>query len=417
MVALKHSIISCILLFTSICVLADESSYAGEVQEVYPESGLRFTLSPWLNSLQSTPYTLKRWTWGLIPAECYAAGAAAERYGAQPWSPYQMEVFDVTYEDCSHEPQIVCRHSKAPSSIDEIARRVGQIPVLARQHTSYFVVLSHHTGENSCTSYVTRASVVMIGHCKSMQFYLDRAAALVNHVLSIGTGENRGYSYSKEWRTVTAQGTCVPDKWYAENWDRHFAALFSMVALHGSGIDSIFSLETGLRPQDCMLDIMNLAIHKLLVEKPILKYDRNARCTGRLWRLGPVVCMGPYARSEYPVVCADLSDYDGVLLPITPKVPEAPPLPEVPTPPTPPTVPDSDGPKLPIPPTPPTPPSVPQQPSPPSPPSPPTPPTVPTGPVVPRPPQEDLERRNNERLVARSVPAAKTGVQKRAFTA
>ncbi|RPA72889.1 hypothetical protein BJ508DRAFT_334580 [Ascobolus immersus RN42] len=116
---------------------------------------------------------------------------------------------------------------------------------------------------------------------------------------------------SEEWKRMVEKDTCVPDYLARLDWTEDFSSVFVMAAYHGSALgNSIFAVQSdsGQRPQDCMLNQMNGAIHILLNERPMLKHDWNARCEGPVWlQRSPTVCMGEDARRDNK--CDGVPDY------------------------------------------------------------------------------------------------------------
>ncbi|KAK8069826.1 hypothetical protein PG994_006442 [Apiospora phragmitis] len=62
---------------------------------------------------------------------------AAEQENLNPW---EMEVYSVKYDDCD-EPWTICRHFSDPSSIAEMVKVFGKIPIGIREYVSTLVTL------------------------------------------------------------------------------------------------------------------------------------------------------------------------------------------------------------------------------------------------------------------------------------
>jgi hypothetical protein len=67
------------------------------------------------------------------------------------FSPYDIQVFNVTYSDCGM-PWVMCRHHSSEISQYQMVEMFGRLPVHMRQWVRLII------GESTCPSYV-----VMIG--------------------------------------------------------------------------------------------------------------------------------------------------------------------------------------------------------------------------------------------------------------
>jgi hypothetical protein len=61
-----------------------------------------------------------------LPARCHDVAESWENK-----SPYDMEVYNVLYEDCD-TPWVICRHKDAPMSIEKMIDNFGRLPVRLR---------------------------------------------------------------------------------------------------------------------------------------------------------------------------------------------------------------------------------------------------------------------------------------------
>ncbi|RGP67122.1 hypothetical protein FSPOR_6178 [Fusarium sporotrichioides] len=77
--------------------------------------------------LPQTPHTLTKWPWGQLPKQCKVLAAQ------ENLSPYDMDVYDVLYEDCP-QPWVICHHHKSPSPVEKIADNFGRVPVGLRNY-------------------------------------------------------------------------------------------------------------------------------------------------------------------------------------------------------------------------------------------------------------------------------------------
>lgn len=80
-----------------------------------------------------------------IPRYCY------DNVKGSDLDPNDVEVFDVTYDDC-FAAWIMCRHKDAPWSIDRLAESFGRLPVRAREHVANVLLLPNPGGTYASTS-------------------------------------------------------------------------------------------------------------------------------------------------------------------------------------------------------------------------------------------------------------------------
>ncbi|RPA72888.1 hypothetical protein BJ508DRAFT_334579 [Ascobolus immersus RN42] len=254
-----------------------------------------------LKDLPKTAYTKKQWDWGKLPRVCFETAQVHNLY----CDPHEVEVYEITYEDCDN-PKIFCRCVYAEASIDEVAERVGQIPVKARQYVGVFSIYSSN---KDAAAWASGPEVAIFGRVEHMSIYIHEIA---HHLDLYAVGgkdwfaDYFPYSGLSAWRNKVAKDSCVPDEYSKKSYAEDYANALVMAAYHGM-IGDIFNLQTGQRPQGCMLEQLNTAIHHTIVERQLLTYDPSARCDIH-WKEFAVVCQGYLARETGR--CEGLPDYD-----------------------------------------------------------------------------------------------------------
>ncbi|KAK3985817.1 hypothetical protein QBC44DRAFT_373682 [Cladorrhinum sp. PSN332] len=76
----------------------------------------------------------KRLPWGTIPQFCFENATQALLGDQRYCSPYDVEVYEVTYNDCADHPVVMCRCHNASVSIHQMLHDFGKVPVKARQY-------------------------------------------------------------------------------------------------------------------------------------------------------------------------------------------------------------------------------------------------------------------------------------------
>lgn len=95
------------------------------------------------NLLAPADHTISQWTNNLIPATCKDR-VESRKYNGTQLSASDVEVFNVTYDDCDGEgdrPWVFCRHKDAEASQDTLAEMFGRLPVRMRSYLKHLVAV------------------------------------------------------------------------------------------------------------------------------------------------------------------------------------------------------------------------------------------------------------------------------------
>ncbi|KAK0726284.1 hypothetical protein B0T21DRAFT_452948 [Apiosordaria backusii] len=241
-------------------------------------------LGPVLQSRLRTPqYTVNKWPWGLIPLRCRAV-AEQENY-----TPYDIEVYDVTYSDCPTK-WVLCRHNQSPTSPAQFFDRVGRLPVGFRDYLRHFILLPSRGATHAYTySDLGDAIILGDGHGSNAQtLYVHEIAHTVDW------HHNRA-STTQGWLNAYNAASAVSDDYARRNQAENFAQE-TVIAMYDSvvtpnGIPGVNSGWQQIAP-------MYQYIKNLLGDK-IQRIDSKV-CTRNvgipLW--DTTVCMGPAARDS-----------------------------------------------------------------------------------------------------------------------
>ncbi|RPA73996.1 hypothetical protein BJ508DRAFT_244123 [Ascobolus immersus RN42] len=274
---------SLLTLFTSaVAVLAQNGPPASHANKF---SGLNVLDSAYsgasfgLNNIPQSSYSKYKWPWGTLPKNCYDI-AVNNNY----CNPYDVEAYDITYNDCPNNPAVVCRCNNAQVSIDTLAQKIGRIPVKARQWISHWTAWP----ASSCNAWYQNGHVTILGACTAQSVYFHEVGHGMDQYVA-GPGNNY-YSAGQEWKNKVNAGTCVPDSYAKSSWQESYAQVAVMAAYHGN-VQSIWNLGV-----NCMADQMG-RVNEQLIDTGIkaYKYQQGATCN-RFWTRAQPVCMGPAAR-------------------------------------------------------------------------------------------------------------------------
>lgn len=251
---------------------SNKFSGLGLLDEAY--SGASFGL----NQITAASYTKTKWAWGKVPDNCYNT-AVNNNY----CNPYDIEVYEVKYNDCDISPTVICRCNNANLSIDAMATRIAKLPPKARQWISVF----HAFPAASCSAWYQNGQVVFLGACTAQSVFFHEVGHGMDQY-AIGPWNNY-YSASQEWKDKVLAGSCVPDQYAKSSWQESYAQVAVMAAYHGN-VQSIWNLNVG-----CMSDQMGKVNEQLIDKARIFKRVAGDKCD-RSWGAPVPVCMGPAAR-------------------------------------------------------------------------------------------------------------------------
>ncbi|KAH7322465.1 hypothetical protein B0I35DRAFT_476415 [Stachybotrys elegans] len=112
------------------------------------ESGL-------FNSLRPHQSNIGQWEWGWIPLRCHDVAIA------EGFNPYDIEVYDVFYDDCG-SAWVFCRHHDAEMDLTSMRDVFGRMPARTRQYVRTIMALP---GTRSAYTFSDLGDVVFFGDC------------------------------------------------------------------------------------------------------------------------------------------------------------------------------------------------------------------------------------------------------------
>ncbi|KAL2129550.1 hypothetical protein VTI74DRAFT_7615 [Chaetomium olivicolor] len=89
-------------------------------------------------------FTISKWNNGKMPERCYYWGVTADH-----WNPTEFIIYNVTFDDCTFSPSVVCWHPTAPKNVTQIATEISRIPAKLRQSISMYLVYGDLDSDNT----------------------------------------------------------------------------------------------------------------------------------------------------------------------------------------------------------------------------------------------------------------------------
>ncbi|KAK5999218.1 Conidiation-specific protein 13 [Cladobotryum mycophilum] len=163
--------------------------------------------------LKPTHSTHDAWEWGWIPDIC------RDRANAEKLNPYDVEVFNVHYDDCS-QPWIMCRHHNAPMSQSQMIDLFGRMPVHMRQ---WVRTITAFPGPRSAYTLSGSGDSVFFG---DSQNYPTLFAHEIGHTLdhnSVPGYSGTDFSASQIWLDNYNADSAISDSYAATNQAENFA--------------------------------------------------------------------------------------------------------------------------------------------------------------------------------------------------
>ena len=142
-------------------------------------------------------------------------------------------------------------------TIDTIAKRVGQLPIKARQYQG---IVCSFWGEN-CAAFSDSVNNVFFGDCTDNEsvFFHELSHNLDHHV--VGGSLNKPYSSTQDWVDTVLKGTCLPDRYAKADWHETYAQVGVLAAYHAT-VHSIFDTSPD-KNIDCLKDSVIKVISQL----------------------------------------------------------------------------------------------------------------------------------------------------------
>ncbi|KAI5461905.1 hypothetical protein BGZ63DRAFT_423228 [Mariannaea sp. PMI_226] len=227
--------------------------------------------------LSPTHSTWDKWGWGWIPQACQAITQS------KGLSPYDIEVYDVHYDDCD-SAFIICRHNRAQMSVIQMIDAFGRMPIHDRQWTQHILALP----ASSCSAGTGGAVTTFYGPCYIPSVFVHEFTHTLDAFANDKTGADNNihvYSTTSPYRQAIAKDSCVPDS-YANTSPQEDYAQVSVLALYEKvnpgGLDPI-------GPWRCLVNSKNN------LDSIIGSELTPGGTCNRRWADSLIVCMGPAA--------------------------------------------------------------------------------------------------------------------------
>ena len=162
--------------------------------------------------------TIKRWSSGSYPKFCYdtAIAAKASNDPRLNCAINNLEVYNVTYNDCTQYPWTVCRCSDAQLSTQAMVNAFGRVPPGVRSRVVHVFVVDGSRPDGS---------IGKSGGSNNDRFIIrgpiDDAAFTHESMHSV----DQGFSSSQTFKTAYDGDTCVPDDYSKSSNAEDFAQL------------------------------------------------------------------------------------------------------------------------------------------------------------------------------------------------
>ncbi|KAK8069973.1 hypothetical protein PG994_006589 [Apiospora phragmitis] len=149
-------------------------------------------------NLPERQYNISVWASGWIPSDCNGY-ASDHNVSAADFIIYQVQ-----YSDCS-DPWILCYHKDSETSIQNIAKQFGRIPIQMREWVKHVVTIPDTMG----WAYMDKGNTVYMRPSDAMQTTMVHETA---HAVDLNGGYGgAALSGSALWAANYAQDTHVPD--------------------------------------------------------------------------------------------------------------------------------------------------------------------------------------------------------------
>ncbi|KAH7323169.1 hypothetical protein B0I35DRAFT_477053 [Stachybotrys elegans] len=205
-----------------------------------------------LSTLPSAASTVVRWEEGLIPQACAEISQDPTSVGDN-CSLEKVEVYNVTYADCSEEPWVFCRCPDAADNLQDVVTHFGQIPVLARDFVRHVVLGADFTTPEGIVpgaiAIIEDGDIVMYGENSNIVLFLHETGHLIDQRYQ-PEGSDRSYAENEEFRNIADNDTCVVDEYAKNSYSELYAQVLPVLAYEWN-IGAINELE-GVADDTCM---------------------------------------------------------------------------------------------------------------------------------------------------------------------
>ncbi|KAH8588179.1 hypothetical protein B0O99DRAFT_730931 [Bisporella sp. PMI_857] len=225
----------------------------------------------WAN-LKPTQSHWDQWEWGWIPQSCYNEAVS------NGYSPYDVEVFNVWYDDCEYQ-WVFCRHHNSVNSQIDMIDQFGRMPVHMREWVRHFQAYSV-AGKGA---YMYAADIVTQSQATPQQTLHEIGHAVDFYRSGVSGGIN-ARSETSEYRSAVNKDTCVPRPYSNTNVVEDYTdvtALSVYEIVTPGGLDTIGANWRCLENQKNQIDAFQRSV-----------MVPGGRCTRR-WPVSTVVSMGP----------------------------------------------------------------------------------------------------------------------------
>ncbi|KAI9373410.1 hypothetical protein BJX61DRAFT_502891 [Aspergillus egyptiacus] len=233
------------------------------------------------SSLNPTPATHTAWEYGTLPARCHDVAI-----GWEDKSPYDMEVYDVRYEDCD-TPWVFCRHKDAELTLEQMVDNFGRLPVRLRNLVRVQLAFPNDEGSLLAYAFSDLGDIVFTG---DMYPYIRFWFHEIGHIRDRNVNASAGdYSASEEWLAVYDKDDYICDAYAQTNHAENFAQEVVVAAydrLVPGGIASLVPNYSDIYNQ--FVDVQEVMGAELCP---------GGRCN-RLFEDDRIVCMGPDVECE-----------------------------------------------------------------------------------------------------------------------
>ncbi|CAP67970.1 uncharacterized protein PODANS_1_18418 [Podospora anserina S mat+] len=233
--------------------------------------------------------SINKWPWGKLPAFCKSESIH------EGFSAYDMEVYEVTFADCS-QPWYMCRHNGSTMSVGGMINAFGSLPVGTRDFIRHIVVFPGFMTPGVAAHAKSGSGDLMFG-----QNYLDTSLWIheSGHIFDRQHGGNGDYSATSAWLNAYNSDSHLPTGYantnQAENFAEHvILATYDNVVPGGlAGIPA--PTPNHLAVQNQYTNVKNLLGNKI---RKVTGATCNRQPTPLIGITSPVVCMGPDALAQ-----------------------------------------------------------------------------------------------------------------------
>ncbi|RDW72674.1 uncharacterized protein DSM5745_07846 [Aspergillus mulundensis] len=168
------------------------------------------------DNLKSTPASYSAWDYGYLPARCHDVAESWENL-----SPYDMEVYNVTYEDCDR-PWVMCRHKEADLSLDQMIDNFGRLPVRMRNLVrTQLAFPGRGNGTLLAYTFTDLGDIVYTGDLYPyIRFWIHEVGHIRDAQVNASAGD---YSSSTAWLNEYNKDAYICDAYAQTNHAENFA--------------------------------------------------------------------------------------------------------------------------------------------------------------------------------------------------